>query len=293
MKLKNPKLIAIGAGVVVFAAALGGGILVSQSSGSSAASPAGAGGSGSQSILSLLESSVGQDAASPTPGTGKGEPNATVEDFLQKLAARLGISEETLKSDLQQTSIDELQQLVKDGKLTQAQADKIQGAITNGTDYFPGLNGGFGGRGARPAPGAFGQGGFGGLSAILGKNEAALAQWLGISTGTLQSDLKGGQSLAAIATTQGKTTADLKTFLTNELDTQLKAEVTAGKLTQAQSDKISAGVVANLDTLINGKLPMFAGPRSRKAGPPPGAASPAPSPGSSTAPGGGNPSTTS
>jgi len=210
----------------------------------------------SQSILSVLEDSLSPDAASPSPSPTTGKLNPTVEDFLQKLAARLGISESTLKSDLQQTSLDELQQLVKDGKLTQDQADKIQSAITNGTDYFPGLNGSFGGRGGPGGMGIFGRGG---LQSILGKNQDALATWLGISTATLQSDLKSGESLATIATAQGKTTADLKTFLTGELDSQLKAQVTAGKLTQAQSDTIRAGVVANLDALINAKLPQFGG----------------------------------
>ena len=301
--MKTPKLLALGAGIAVFAGALGAGIAVVENSGGSNSSPVVATNTGSQSILSALENSVSRDAPSPstTPATGKaapGAPNATVEDFLQKLAARLGISEDTLKADLKQTSLDELQQLVTNGKLTQAQADQIQSAITNGTDYFPGLNGGFGGRGGPggPAgPGFFGRGGFGGLSSILGKNEDALAQWLGISTATLQSDLKAGQSLATIATTQSKTTADLKTFLTTALDTQLKAEVTAGKLTQAQSDTIRAGVVTNLDSLINGTFPMFHGQHPGKTGSPPPVGGGGPPQGSTNpnSTGSGNPATTS
>jgi predicted DNA-binding protein (UPF0251 family) len=254
MMWKNRKLVAIGAGAAVFAAALGVGLFALSGSAGSSHSPSTTAQGNSQSILSVLKDSLSPDAASPSPTTGKLNP--TVEDFLQKLAARLGISESTLKSDLQQTSLDELQQLVKDGKLTQDQADKIQSAITNGTDYFPGLNGSFGGRGGPGGMGIFGRGG---LQSILGKNQDALAKWLGISTATLQSDLKSGESLATIATAQGKTTADLKTFLTGELDSQLKAQVTAGKLTQAQSDTIRAGVVANLDALINAKLPQFGG----------------------------------
>jgi hypothetical protein len=256
MMWKNPKLVAIGAGAAVFAAALGVGLFALSGSAGSSHSPSTTAQGSSQSILSVLENSLSPDAASPSPSPTTGKLNPTVEDFLQKLAARLGISESTLKSDLQQTSLDELQQLVKDGKLTQDQADKIQSAITNGTDYFPGLNGSFGGRGG---PGGMGILGRGGLQSILGKNQDALATWLGISTATLQSDLKSGESLATIATAQGKTTADLKTFLTGELDSQLKAQVTAGKLTQAQSDTIRAGVVANLDALINAKLPQFGG----------------------------------
>lgn len=287
MVLKSWKLLAAVGGIAVFGAALGAGMLVG--SGGSTNSPVAAKNAGSQSILSMLENSSGQDAATPstTPGAGNKGLNPTVEDFLQKLATRLGISEDTLKADLQQTSLDELQQLVTDGKLTQAQADKIKSAITSGSDLFPPLFGGFGNRGGNE-PGMGGHGP-GGMFGILGKNEAALAQWLGISTDTLRSDLAGGQSLAEIATAQKKTAADLKTFLTGELDTSLKAEVTAGKLTQAQSDKISAAFAANLDTLINGKLPAFGGPHMRRNGPSQGAT---PAPGTSNT-GGGGASTTS
>lgn len=259
---KNPKLLAIGAGAAVFAAAVGVGVFALSSSAGSSNSSSAATHSSSQSILSVLEDSLSPNAASPSPTTGT--PNPTVEDFLQKLAARLGISEATLKSDLQQTSLDELEQLVKDGKLTQDQADKIQSAVKSGTDYFPGLNGSFGGRGGPGGPGGMGIFGKGGLQSILGKNQDALAQWLGISTATLQSDLKSGESLSAIATAQGKTTADLKTFLTGQLDSELKAQVSAGKITQSQSDSIRGSVVANLDALINAKLPQFGGPHGGK-----------------------------
>ena len=250
--LKTPKLVAIGAGIAAFGGVLGVGIVAAQSSGSSPAANSAAA-PGSQSLLSLLE------GASPSPsptGSAKGQPNPIVEDFLQKLATRLGIPLATLKSDLKQTSLDELQTLVTSGKLTQAQADQIKSTIENGNNLFFGLGkglpghgkpGGFGGPGGMFGPGLFG---------IIGQNEYAVANFLGISTTTLQTDLKSGQSLGQIADAQKKPRTDLKTFLTTQLESTLQQLVKNGKMTQTQSDAIRTSAVANLDAIINGQFPM-------------------------------------
>ncbi|HEX5369714.1 MAG TPA: hypothetical protein VFY10_09915, partial [Dehalococcoidia bacterium] len=232
---KTPKLLGIAAGIAALAA-VGGGFLATQG-GASTASAAANGGS----IASIV-----QTAASTTSAG----PNATTEDFIAKLAARLGIDETTLKADLTQTSLDELSAQVAAGNITQAKADKITTSINNGDNYFFGAGGGPGGPGGmHPGPGGP-EGGF------IGRDSAALATFLGIDQATLRTDLQGGQSLATIATAQGKTRDQLKTFLTNEVTTQLGAQVTAGKLTQAQSDDMLSHFAANLDAQIDGTMPQ-------------------------------------
>lgn len=232
--LKTPRLLGIAAGIAAMAA-LGGGFLATQGGANSAAAA-----SSGATTASLV-----QAASTTTAST----PDATVEDFIAKLAARLGIDETTLKTDLTQTSLDELSAQVAAGKLTQAQADQITTSINNGDNYFFGVGGGPGGHGG---PGGM-RGGPGGL---FDHDSAALATFLGIDQATLKSDLQGGQTLATIATAQGETRDELKTFLTNEVTTELNAQVTAGKLTQAQATDMLSQFTANLDNQIDSTPPQ-------------------------------------
>ena len=58
----------------------------------------------------------------------------------------------------------------------------------------------------------------------------------------LRTQLEAGKTLAAIATANGKTADGLKAALTTAAKSDLDAAVTAGKLTQAQEDKILAAL---------------------------------------------------
>ncbi|HXU23191.1 MAG TPA: hypothetical protein VN697_04095, partial [Tepidiformaceae bacterium] len=129
--LKAPKLLGLAAGIAAVAA-IGGGFLATQGTASvaSAASTPGAAG-------------IVQTAASPADAA----PGAAAEDFIAKLADRLGVDETTLKADLTQTSLDELSAQVSAGTITQAQADQITTSINNGDNYFFGIGGGPGGPG--------------------------------------------------------------------------------------------------------------------------------------------------
>jgi hypothetical protein len=86
-----------------------------------------------------------------------------------------------------------------------------------------------------------------------GASMTALAGFFGISATDLQTQLSSGQTLAQIATAHGKTTDELKTFLTSQLKTRLDAAVTAGKITSQQEQDALTRVAANLDTMINAK----------------------------------------
>src|SRR5438309_9049055 len=61
------------------------------------------------------------NAATPTTTT-----NAYCEQYLQDLAKRLGVSVSTLQQDSLAAKEDVLAQLVKDGKLTQTQANQLK-----------------------------------------------------------------------------------------------------------------------------------------------------------------------
>ena len=77
------------------------------------------------------------------------------------------------------------------------------------------------------------------------------ATYLGVSVSTLQSDLKAGQTLAQVATAQGKTADGLIAALVAVAKTSLDAQVTAGTITQAQEGTILANVTTQITSLVN------------------------------------------
>jgi hypothetical protein len=96
-----------------------------------------------------------------------------------------------------------------------------------------GFGGGLGGEGVRPRPGF----GFGSFSA---GTLAPLSSYLGISSSTLQSELGKGETLAQIAKAQGKSVAGLVTAMLAPRKSELEAEVSAGRLTAAQEQRIES-----------------------------------------------------
>jgi hypothetical protein len=75
--------------------------------------------------------------------------------------------------------------------------------------------------------------------------------YLGVSVSDLQTDLQGGQTLASVATAQGKTAAGLISALVAVAQTSLDAQVTAGTITQAQENTILANVTTQLTNFVN------------------------------------------
>ena len=104
------------------------------------------------------------------------------------------------------------------------------------------------------AIGAFdhhGHPGFGG-----GDDFAAAADYLGVSSTALQTDLQSGKTLAQVASaTSGKSTAGLVAALVAHETTELNAAVTAGRLTQAQADTMIAGLTARFTDFASGVRP--------------------------------------
>ena len=78
-----------------------------------------------------------------------------------------------------------------------------------------------------------------------------LASFLGISTSDLQTALRNGQTLAQIAQAHGKSASDVKTFLTNQLKTNLDKEVAAGRITSQQETTILNNASSRFDNMIN------------------------------------------
>ena len=166
--------------------------------------------------------------------------------FQQNLAKRLGVSADKLQSSESGAAKDTIDQMVKDGKLTQAQAAQIEAQLGNATGCnFKNIGKG-------------GNAGFANMQKLqqyLTAAETQVAKGLGISSADLTSQLQSGKSLHDIATAHKVSDTQLKTLLTNAIQSELKQAVSAGDVTQSQSDMVTKMLSSNptfLDRLISG-----------------------------------------
>ena len=186
----------------------------------------------------LLAMANGSQTAAGTPPA----TNPYCQQYLQDLAQRLNVSVSTLQQDKLASSEDVLNQLVKDGKLTQSQADGIKRRLTSHRACS-----GNGFHWQRAIINQF-------LAKYRSDMASDVAQGLHLSTNQLVTELKSGKSLNNIATTQHVTAAQLHTIVTNAVHDALNKAVSAGDLTQAQSDSISQFLQKHpqfLDHLLN------------------------------------------
>ncbi len=172
--------------------------------------------------------SASSASGSPTPTTTSSTQNQYCVQFNQDLANRLGVSVSTLQQDRQQAQIDLVNQLVKDGKLTQAQGSTLTQRIQShqvcaNTKHQPY---------ARFVWHQF-------WSKDRSNVANQIAQGLNLSSSQLVSDLKSGKSLAQIAKTQKVSLAQLKTVVSNAINSSLNSAVSAGNMTSAQQSAIS------------------------------------------------------
>ncbi len=163
----------------------------------------------------------------PAASTPVATKNQYCDLFEQSLAKRLGVSVSTLQQDRQGAFGDVLAQLVKDGKITQAQADQITKRLAShpltscsglNVKKFTGL-----------ASGQF-------LKQYRTAIFSEVAQGLKLTPDQLMAQLKAGQSLNDVAQAQHVSQTDLRNLVSKAITDELGKAVSAGTLTQAQSD---------------------------------------------------------
>jgi hypothetical protein len=186
--------------------------------------------------------------------------------ILADAAKQLDTTPEKLRDALGSAEDAQLDQAVKDGDLTQAQADEIKKhrqesgrvlGIPGGGPHGPGGPGmRFGFRHRGPGDGPI----------------ADVAKALGITRADLFKRLRAGKSIAAIAKAEGKSLADVKSAVKAAEKTRLDAAVKAGKITRAMADEMLSHVDDLLDHL--GDRPRFEMHGRFRPGPPPPGAPP-------------------
>src|SRR4051794_24549927 len=180
--------------------------------------------------------------------SGDDDHKKAEQAVIDDAAKRLNVTPEALRSALGAAEDSQLDQAVKDGKLTQAQADAIKkrradsGTVLGGPGVVPGVHPGFGG----------GPGGPGGLGFKLGSGGAldAAASALGLKLDDLVAKLRAGKSIADVAKDQGKNLDDVKKAITDGVTKELDQAVADKKLTSAQRDDILKRLGDHLDDLV-------------------------------------------
>jgi hypothetical protein len=206
-------------------------------------------------IVSAAVLAAGAGAGGAIAATSGDDAKKTEQSVLDDAAKRLNVTPEALRSALGAAEDAQLDQAVKDGRITQAQADAIKaergktGRVLGGAPG--GGRGGFDGHG----PGDHGGPGFGGPAAL-----DAAATALGLKAAELRTMLEAGKSIADVAKDQGKDLAAVKSAIKDAVTKQLDAAVTAGRLTAAQRTEELAELDQHLDDLVT-RTPPKAGER--------------------------------
>ncbi|HEX4518768.1 MAG TPA: hypothetical protein VH063_04210 [Gaiellaceae bacterium] len=118
--------------------------------------------------------------------------------------------------------------------------------LGGGTLGGRGLGGGLGAGERRYERGASGRRG------LFGPGVGAAAAYLGVPVSTLRGKLAGGETLAALATADNKTTAGLEAAMLAAQKRALAALVAAGRLTRAQERQLEAGLESHVKDSVEG-----------------------------------------
>jgi hypothetical protein len=229
--------------------------------------------------LALAASGGAAYAATQSGGTGQ-------QAFVNDVAKRLNVSPAQLRSAVKAALVDQLNAEVKAGRLTQAQANKIEQMIDrNGRlplFFAPGPPRLFSAPGP---PGLFPGPGLHKSFAVRAKGGVfhAAATYLGLTNAQLLSDLGSGKSLAQIANARGKSVSGLEQAIMTAAKTRLNQAVSKGRITKAQEQQLLSRLSAKISGLVNrtgiGQPPaggpkfriVPGGPMPRKELPPNGA----------------------
>jgi hypothetical protein len=194
-------------------------------------------------------------AAVTTKDDGKKAEQAILDDA----AKRLDVSPEKLRDALSAAQDAQIDQAVKDGTLTQKQADAIKARRKQSGRV---LGGPFGG-----PPGLRGHGpGFGPHGGARGVIFPDLAKALGMTRAQLFEQLRDGKSIADIAKAKGKTLDDVRAAAKADAKRRADEAVKNGDLTQAQADDLLAHLDDALAHIGDARPPMFR--RHHRGGPP-------------------------
>lgn len=228
----------------------------------------------------LVAGGTGVAIAAVTKDDAKKSEQAVLDDA----AKRLDVAPQKLRDALSAAQDAQLDRAVKDGDLTQKQADRIKAARKDsGTVLGPALRGGPGGFGAHGGPGpdrVFKLGGGPGPRlghfGVRGDLFDDIAKALGTTKEKVVEQLRDGTSVAEILKANGTSVADVRAAVKAAMSTRLDKAVKSGDLTRKQADEILDHVDEKVAAIGSGKGLRLRGERHHLFGGKPPAGAPRP-----------------
>lgn len=173
-------------------------------------------------LLASARSSQTNANAASTPAAATPTPNPYCQRYFQDLAKRLGVPVSTLQRDMLAAADDTLAQLVKDGQLTQKQANSIKQFLQS-HQACTGVN---------PVErGIILQS----LKPYLNTVANQVALGLRMTPSQLKAQLQAGKRLSQLAAAQGVSSSQLQTTEVNAVQSAVNQAVHDGNLTQQQA----------------------------------------------------------
>jgi hypothetical protein len=210
-------------------------------------------------IVSAVVVAAGAGAGAAIAANAGDDAKKAEQSVLDDAAKRLNVTPDALRTALGAAEDAQLDQAVKDGKLTQSQADAIKADRQKDGRVLGGPGVGGPGHGGRGGPG-LGLGRGHGLDGALDGAAAAL----GLKADELRTKLEAGKSIADVAKDEGKAIADVKAAIKAAVTKQLDADVTAGRLTAEQRTSALAELDEHLDDLVS-RTPSKGGDKAARA----------------------------
>ena len=252
------------AGLIILAQACGGGSAGEDASTTATRPPAAA--AGDETPLPGFTPGAGPRGQVPFIGGASEEFAAFLGVSLEELDSELsaegatpasvaeahGRSREELKTFLTEQQEAQLSEAVAAGNMTQEDADSMMERSVSMIDDIIDGNAPYGG-----APGAGGvTPGGGGQGLFIGGPSEEFAEFLGISLEQLESELSAeGATPASVAEAHGRTRDELKTFFTEQLQTQMLEAVAAGTMSLEDADNMIESFASRIDDIIDGHMP--------------------------------------
>ena len=186
-------------------------------------------------VVVLAVSGAGAAVAATKLRSPEQESRAVLND----VAGQLGVTPQRLTDAFKTALKNRIDQAVKDGHLTQAEATRMKAAIDR--ESVPMLGPGFGFR----------------QDAHLGGRHHGLeaaAKYLGMTEAALRTQLQNGKTLAQVAKDRNKSVDGLVTALVAEKKARIEQAVKDGHLTRAQADELVARMKEHVTAMVNGRF---------------------------------------
>ncbi|MCA1678930.1 MAG: hypothetical protein LC777_08295, partial [Actinobacteria bacterium] len=180
-------------------------------------------------VIALTGALVAGGAGAAIAAISKDDAKKTEQSILDDAAKRLKVTPQALRDALSAAQNDQLDQAVKDGLLTQKQANAIKAQRKQDGRV---LGGPFGGHG----PPGFGPGARGGAGLHHKGGHMLfddLAKALGLTQAKLFEQLRAGKSVADVAKSQGKSLDDVRSAVKAAAKTRADKAVKDGDINQA------------------------------------------------------------